>query len=536
VTDYRTLAAAVRECAEEVRAAGLAPGEVLAVSVSDGLPAVVALLAALRTGVPFVWLDPASPSAHRNSVTQDCRPAALLRWRDGPLLCRLHTQTVPVPGDTACVVYTSGSTGAPKGIVQRRANLDQFTPWFAAALGLTPGARMLQWARMTYDAAYAEILAAVHVGSTLIVPAARQKSDPNRIAAITAQQLVTHLLTVPSLCRALFTARAGAPLPEVGALGLSGEALPPDLLRDARRLVPNAAVTNFYGPTECTLATWFPVPAGFAAEVVPIGRPIPGREIRLDPAGEILVRTRYLAHGYLRRDRETAHRFLPDPDGEPGVRLYRTGDLGGVTPDGDLVFVGRLDDQVKIRGVRVRLGEIEAALRTAPDVADAAVRVVDVGQVASRIAAYVCGPAGRQPDVLALRRHMTKILSPVLVPAHYVVLAELPRTITGKVDRGALPEPAASPAPRGAPPRGEWEQAVARIWRDTIGCPEVGVDDDFFDVGGYSLLAPDVVAAVHDRLSLHVPMRSVFEYSRLGDFAAHLTTLPRQTSLAKEST
>ncbi|MEV8442181.1 non-ribosomal peptide synthetase [Actinosynnema sp. NPDC051121] len=534
VTSYGELAELVNQCASVLRALGLAPGEILAVEVDEGLPAVIALVAALRAEVPFVWLNPTDPPLRREQVLRDCRPAALLAWKGGrPAARRAGGRPATVPADTGCVVYTSGSTGVPKGIVQRRGNLDQFARWFAAELALVRGSRMLQWAVMSYDAAYAEVLAALHVGATLVVPSAEEKADPARIAALVAEQRISHLLTVPSLCRALFAARPDRPLPGVGSLSLFGEVLPPDLLTAAARHLPNAAIRNFYGPTECTLATWYRVPVGFTGEVVPIGRPIAGREILLDGTGvgEVLVRSRYLAHGYLGREHETAQRFLADPGGDPAIRVYRTGDLGRYDEAGELVFVGRLDDEVKIRGVRIRLGDIEAALSTAPDVAEAVVRLHHADRVAPEIVAYVAAQPDRRPDVPALRRHAVRVLPPVMVPAHYVLLDDLPRTSTGKVDRAALPVPmpAHPGGPPGGPPDGELERELARIWQEAIGCAEVGVDDDFFEVGGYSLLAPRVVAQVTARLGLAVPQRAVFDHSRFADFAAYLTTLRAST-------
>ncbi|MGM1058010.1 non-ribosomal peptide synthetase [Saccharothrix sp. Mg75] len=530
VTTYGELAERVDRCAAVLSALGPAPGEVLAVEVDEGLPAVIALVAALRAEVPFAWLTPAYPPLRREQVVRDCRPAALLVWKAGrPAARRLGGRPGTVPADTGCVVYTSGSTGTPKGIVQPRAALDQFARWFAEELALAPGSRVLQWAAMTYDAAYAEVLAALHAGATLVVPSAEEKSDPARIAELVAEQRVSHLLTVPSLCRALFAARPDRPLPGVGSLGLFGEVLPPDLLVAAARHLPNAEVRNFYGPTECTLATWYRVPAGFTGEVVPVGRPVPGRDVLLDGTGvaEVLVRSRYLAHGYLGREEETAQRFLPDPGGDPAVRVYRTGDLGRYDADGELVFVGRLDDEVKIRGVRVRLGDVEAALSTAPGVAEVAVRLHGAGRVAPEIVAYVAARPGRRPDVTALRRHAVRALPPVMVPAHYVLLDDLPRTSTGKVDRAALPAPV--PASPGGPPTGDLERELASIWQEVTGRAGIGVDDDFFGVGGHSLLAPRVVARVRARLGLAVPQRAVFDHSRFADFAAYLTTLRTPT-------
>lgn len=519
VLSRRELSERVQDCARRLDGVR----GFLAIEVADGADAVVALLAARDAGVPFVWLDPGMPPHRRARVVSDCRPAALLTFDAGPTVSALP-DAGPVPDGAACLVYTSGSTGSPKGIVQTGPNLDQFAGWFAAELGLAAGSRMLQWASMTYDAAYAEVLAATVAGATLVVPPAEVKADPERVAEWIAAHQVSHVLTVPSLFRHL-----AGPFPSVCSLSLFGETLRPAEVERAATHMPRARVTNFYGPTECTLATYYRVPPDFAADVVPVGIPVPGREIVLD-SGEICVRSRYLALGYLNRDAETAERFLPDPRKEPGVRIYRTGDLGRLDDDGVLLFEGRQDDQVKIRGIRVQLAEIESVLRAQRGVADAAVRVLPGEPTA--LAAYL--RPGDGLDTGVVHRAIARHLPPAMVPSHYVTLERFPRTPSGKLDRAGLPDPRratadpsrpGSGASAGRAPATELERAVAGIWHEVIDHPDAGPRDDFFAVGGTSLLAPKIVHAVGDRLGVRIPLRAVFEHSRLGDFAAYLETM-----------
>ncbi|MEU1880016.1 non-ribosomal peptide synthetase [Streptosporangium sp. NPDC020072] len=543
---YRGLERRAAQYSAALVRAGLRPGDVLVITVPDGPDAVAALLAARRARTPFAWLTADQPLERQMAIVADSSPVAVLAPAgadpfptalvqvegDEAAVVRRATgeaRRTSVPQDTEYVVYTSGSTGTPKGIVQRTGNLDQLTRWLSTELDTRQGARMLQWARLAYDAAYVEIMTAVHGGAALVIPPGEVKGDPARIHRWIVEHEVTHLQTVPSLCRHLLDAAAGsAPVGSVRTLSLFGESLHAELVLAARDAFPKAAVHNFYGPTECILATSQQVPQD-AVDPIPLGRPIPGREILLTDEdgrpvpdgeiGEIRVRSGFLAHGYLNRPEETRQVFLPE-------QTYRTGDLARRTADGGLVFSGRIDDQVKIRGARVELGEIEAALYRDPAVAQAAVRTYGDSPETLRPAAYVQPRPDAVIDVAALHRRLTRSLPTYMIPAAYVVLDEMPLTSTGKIDRLRLPTPDAPDArDRGVEPVAfstETERVLGEIWCQVIGCEQVGPDDDFFTVGGYSLLAPQVTAEVLERFEVGLPVRAVFDHPTLRELAARV--------------
>ncbi|MEV8637592.1 non-ribosomal peptide synthetase [Streptosporangium sp. NPDC051023] len=546
VLTYQELEKRVARYSAALIRAGLRPGDVVAVTVPDGPDAVAALLAVQRARTPFAWLTADQPLERQLSIVADCVPRAVLapsgsdpfpaalvqvEGDEAVVVRRVADQGVEavVPPGTEYVVYTSGSTGTPKGIMQRTGNLDQLTRWLVTELDVRPGSRMFQWARLTYDAAYVEILTAFHGKATLVVPPGEVKGDPARVHKWITEHEVTHLQTVPSLCRHLLDASYGVgPVDSVRVLSLFGESLHADLVCAAREHFSKAAVHNFYGPTECILATSQPVPEN-AADPILLGRAIPGREILLtdgdgEPVrdgevGEIRVRSRFLAHGYLNRFDETREVFLPE-------RTYRTGDLARRTPDGGLVFAGRADDQVKIRGARVELGEIEAALYRELTVAQAAVRTYGDNPEELRPAAYVQPRPGMVIDVPALHRRLTRTLPTYMIPATYVVVDQMPLTSTGKIDRLRLPAPDALDArDRGVEPvefSTETERALGSIWCQVIGCEQAGPDDDFFTVGGYSLLAPQITAEVLERFGVELPVRAVFDYPTLRELSAHI--------------
>jgi amino acid adenylation domain-containing protein len=567
---YRALAARVQRYAGALAEAGLGAGDVVAISLADGADAVAAVLAALAAGPALVWLDPEQPAGRHRIVTGDCNPGALLTSAsvaidvdglldDDAALIQVRGDTAQVlrstaaparpkvPADTGFLVYTSGSTGTPKGIVQRGANFDQLAPWLAAEFGIGAQSRLLQWGRYTYDAAYLEIATAICAGAALILPSATVKADGPRVGQWIEAHDVTHLITVPSLCRLLIQAREDADAPPLRALlgvGLFGEVLHERLVTRIRRQLPAAALYNLYGPTECILATYLRVPDRVLG-TVPIGREMPGREIVLrgedgrevppGESGEIVIRSPYLAHGYLNLPEATSTAFQPDPD-DPGRRQYRTGDLGRRLPDGGLDFLGRLDGQVKIRGARVELGEIETALYGDPVVAHAAVRVFGGDRDSLTATAYVQPRRGAAVRVADLHRTLARTLPGYMLPANYVIVESMPLTSTGKIDHLRLPEPDALAHPGGAdgedrePPATETERLLAEIWCEVLGRGEVGRDDVFFTIGGHSLLVPQVTAKVQEVLGVEVPVRAAFEYPSLWELAEHIDDLRQQAA------
>ncbi len=373
-------------------------------------------------------------------------------------------------------------------------------------------------------------------------PASRPGFGPG---AQLARHEVTHLQCTPSMARLLVRDdEARAAFTGLRELLIGGEAFPPDLAAELRRLT-GARIHNMYGPTETTIwsATHELAPTDAA---VPIGRPLANQSLyvldaRRQPvpigvAGELWIGGDGVTRGYHAREDLTAERFLPDPFAPtPGARMYASGDLVRWSEDGRLEFLGRIDHQVKIRGHRIELGEIEARLVALPEVAEAVVVARDVGDGDQRLVAYAVPAGGVLPEAAELREALRATLPEFMLPSHFVSLEHLPLTPNRKVDRKALPDPeAAGAAPRArfAPPTSELEQTIASVWQEVLGVPEVGLDDNFFDLGGHSLLT----VRVHDRLKPRVPkplaVTDLFRFPTVRSLAAHLGDAPPEASRA----
>jgi acyl-coenzyme A synthetase/AMP-(fatty) acid ligase/acyl carrier protein len=354
---------------------------------------------------------------------------------------------------------------------------------------------------------------------------------------------------VPSVFRSLLSRELHPAL--FGSLThvvMAGEPLhPADVDRWMAVFGTRVQLVNLYGPTETTMTKLFHRVAedDRARRTVPIGRAMPGAQVAVMDAdgaacppgavGEIWIRTPYRAHGYWNRPELTAEVFVPNPrTGDPADVLYRTGDLGRMLPDGALEFIGRRDHQVKIRGVRVEPAEVEGALRAHPAVADAAVRDWDDAEGGKSLAAYVV--AAGELTAGELRAHLLGLLPEALVPSAFVMMGALPRTPNGKTDRAALPEPAKAAAADATrervAPADETEAVVAALWCEVLGVDEVGVTDDFFEVGGHSLRMARVAAAVEETFAVEVPLRAFFESPTVRGQAAVLVageSRPRRT-------
>ncbi|MFB6889206.1 amino acid adenylation domain-containing protein [Kitasatospora sp. NPDC056327] len=523
-------------------AARITPGRTVAVTGRDRLEHLVGLLAALRAGAVCLPLDREAPEERNRWIREDA--GAVLELTDGTLTTapggapadgpptghRAAGEGAAAPG---YLVYTSGTTGRPKGV---HVPLAALTGHLAAAVdrfGLTADDVVLHLARPTVDVSLEQTLTALSVGACLVVPE-RRLLAPEALLEL----LDTEGVTVANLPAGYFQEL-------VPALRDRGPGRAPRTLRlmisGSDRLHPGAAASwwaatgvpllNAYGPTETVITATTHELAGpsAGAAVVPIGTPLGDRRAyvlddRLRPvapgaAGELYLGGSLLASGYHGRPGETAARFLADPFAPgPGARMYRTGDVVRQESAGAaLEFVGRADHQVKIRGFRVEPGEIEQLLAARPGVAGAVV-VAHEG----RLAAYVTGEA---PDPDALRAHLAGQLPEHMVPATVTPLAAFPLTAGGKVDRAALPAPQAAPAaaPAGRrPPRTPAEQLIAAVWADVLGVPEVGADDNFFHLGGDSLTAVRVVGRVFDVFGMISPYL-IFDAPTLAGFAAAVT-------------
>lgn len=570
VCTYGDLHRRVTQYAEVLACLGLRPHDAVAISIEHGPDAVAAIFATLEVGAAFVWLDAGQPAARNQNVVRDCAARylmtdssqggrrlvaelaglnlGLLRIGDSStaFIERVSRDrgTTTLPADTATVVYTSGSTGTPKGIVLTRSNIDQLTEWYAGQVGLSPAARQFQWAQFTYDAACVEIFSAVRSGATLVMPPPEVKSDVRAVVEWIRREEVTHLVTAPSLYRALTDAldsTGAGPLDQVRVLTVSGEELRPSLVTKMRTAFPRADIYNMYGQTENILATFHLVtPDDEHAPTVPVGRALPGREVLLRTAGgdevaegevgEVWVRSRFLAPGYLNNPESTGAAFFPDPHCEPGFRIYRTGDLASRQPGGDLVFHRRMDNQVKVHGVRVELGEIEAALLDVVDVVHAGVVLREVDEGRSQLVGYVQLSAGAAVSPDQLKAALAQRLPRTMVPARFVVLDEMPLTTFGKIDRRRLPAVTSDSGEAGTAFGSATERRLALIWSRILAARPQGQEADFFALGGDSLTVPRVREAVLTSFGVDVPLSAFYECPRLHQLAARVDELVPQAS------
>jgi amino acid adenylation domain-containing protein len=554
---YRGLDAWSDRIASDLRDRGLAPGQLVGLYAQRSPEALAAILGILKAGGAYVPFDPSYPHKLLRYIYEDSRPALMLVQRplagtggeaafwDGRAL---DLQAWPdadarplaggglsmfvAPGDPAYVMYTSGSTGRPKGVlVPHRAVLRLVVDNDFARFG--EDEVILHLAPLSFDASTFEIWAALLNGGTLaVVPEALPSLDD--IAAAVVRHRATTLWLTAGLFHLMVDHRLDG-LSPLRQLLAGGDVLSPPHVAKALAALPGCRIINGYGPTEnTTFSCCYTIPREAAPGPIPIGSAIRHTETWvLDEArqpvadgeeGELYVGGAGLALGYLNRPDLTAERFLPHPfDKQPGARLYRTGDRVRRRADGNLEFVGRVDRQVKINGKRVELDEIEACLRRSGLVRDAAVIADDNGAGQRRIAAFV---APLQDQALALqpvREHLRRELPEYMLPAVLVALDALPLSPTGKVDRSRLAVPAATPPPAApAATGGEIESQLLRIWRSVLNNPSIGVEQNFFDLGGTSLQLLRVHAEIRAALDCELSLVDLFRYPRISLLAAHL--------------
>jgi amino acid adenylation domain-containing protein len=535
--------------AARLRDAGVRRGDVVAVSAARRLPALAALLGILERGAAFLPLDPAYPEARRRFILRDAGASLLLTDRpggvtedgvremalaDGGASGSDETGGIggsdPVDGmdpiesagerDLAYVLYTSGSTGMPKGVEVEHGGVCNLVRWAGEHFG-DRLARVALTTSLGFDVSMFELFAPLCAGGTVVLA--------DDLLSIPPDAVPTLVSGVPSGMEALL--RLGALPPTARTLVLAGEPLRRSLADELA--ATGAEVVDLYGPTEATVyATGGRRAAG---EAETIGRPLAGTRAyvldeRLRPvapgfAGELYLGGAGVARGYRGRPALTAARFVPDPfAGAPGARLYRTGDLARHRADGRLQFLGRADQQVKVRGFRIEPGEIEAVLAAHPGVRAATVHVRE-GDGGPRLVAYVETGGGAAPDADALAQACRDRLPVWMVPDAFVALDALPRTASGKVDRGALPAPGGR-AGAGVPPRSPLEQVVASVFQDVLRSGSLGAHDDFFALGGHSLLAAQAVARLRRVLEVELPLSAVFEAPTPAALAARARGAP----------
>jgi amino acid adenylation domain-containing protein len=537
---FRQLAARVDALARHLRSRGVRPGTLAGVFVERSPEMLVGLLAILKAGGAYVPLDPALPRERLAFIIEDTRmPVVLAQEKfSGALPGRSGAEVIllnsgrgddPVgerqvaggetrggdPGDLAYVIYTSGSTGRPKGVMVTHRSVANYVAWMGEAFPMTADDVVLQKAPFTFDASVWEIYLPLLTGARLVLARHGGERDSGYIADLMAREGVTDAQFVPSLLRQFLETAGGERCLSLRRVFSGGEALPAALRNRFFERLPHAPLYNLYGPTETTVysAYDFCRPVDGGAAPVHIGRPIKETRLHLldralkpvgeSQSGEIFIGGAGLARGYLNRPGLTAERFIPDPfSAEPGARLYRTGDVARASSGGGVEYLGRADHQVKVRGVRVEPGEIEAALGLHRNVQASVVAARESAGGDKRLVAYVVPKAGPAPSVSELRAHLGSRLPDYMMPSAFVALAELPLTHNGKVDLRALPAPAGGRSGLAQPllaPRDDAEQGLRLIWEEVLGVSPIGVRDDFFELGGDSLSATQMLAVVGKR-------------------------------------
>jgi amino acid adenylation domain-containing protein len=536
---YAELDARANRLAHHLVALGVAPDALVGLCVERSLDMLVGALAILKAGGAYVPLDPRYPADRIAYMLQDSGARVLLtqaaleeslpagvehvvrldadaaRWAELPAT---PPEAAAGPEHLAYAIYTSGSTGRPKGVEIPHRALVNFLATMAVQPGLTADDVLLAVTTLSFDIAGLELYLPLTRGGRVVLAGAETALDGVRLAELMAATGTTVMQATPATWRMLVDS-GWRGRPGLTAL-CGGEPLPRELAEELLGRV--GSLWNMYGPTETTI--WSTVARVERDAPITIGRPIANTEVyvldRRDRpvpvgvAGELCIGGAGLARGYHERPELTAARFVPNPFG-PG-RIYRTGDLARWRADGALDCLGRLDDQVKVRGHRIELGEVETALTSHPGIAAAVAVAREERPGERRLVAYLipASPEAGAPAPADLREHLRGTLPEYMVPSAFVTLDAFPLTANGKVDRRALPEPEAG-SPGGADgspvaPRTPTEEALAQIWAASLGLPQVGVRDSFFDLGGHSLLAVRAMAEVERVFGRRPPLASFF--------------------------
>ncbi|MCA2245065.1 amino acid adenylation domain-containing protein, partial [Mycobacterium sp. WUMAC-067] len=531
---YRELDEASNRLAHTLIERGAAPGECVALLFPRSAEAIVAILAVLKTGAAYLPIDPALPATRIEFVLGDAAPVAAVTTAD--LRARLDGFDLPVidagdaartgstaplptpaPENIAYLIYTSGTTGVPKGVAVTHHNVTQLLESLRAPL---PGAGV--WSQCHsygFDVSVQEIWGALGGGGRLVVVPESVTRSPDELHALLAAERVSVLSHTPSALTAL------SPRKLHSALIIGGEPCPAAL---ADQWAPGRVMINAYGPTETTVDAVLSTPLSAGVGPPPLGSPVAGaalfvlddwlRPVPAGAIGELYVAGRGVAVGYARRAGLTASRFVACPFGAAGARMYRTGDLVRWAPDGKLHYVTRADHQVKIRGHRIELGEIHTALAELDGAGQVAVIAREDQPGDKRLVGYITGTA----DPAGLRTLLAERLPGHMVPAAVVAIEALPLTPNGKLDTGALPAPEYT-AGRYRAPSTPTEEILADIYAQVLGLERVGVDDSFFDLGGDSLSAMRVIAAINTGLDARLGVRTLFEARTIGQLAARVS-------------
>ncbi|WP_326718424.1 amino acid adenylation domain-containing protein [Streptomyces sp. NBC_00243] len=546
---YRELEQRSNQVASALDRAGVGRGDRVGVHLRRSADLVAGLLGVLKTGAAYVPLDPAFPAKRIRYMIDDAGVSVVLSQAELASALDPDVRVVRVDetrseagaqpfdrasaDDPAYVIYTSGSTGRPKGVQVGHRALTNFLCAMAAEPGCTEADRLLAVTTVCFDIAGLELYLPLVTGACVDVVPENVTGDGFALRDRIERSRPTVMQATPATWRMLIAAGwAGDARLRILC---GGEALPADLVPELTTRAKE--VWNLYGPTETTI--WSAVSRVLPGRRITVGRPIAntrfyvldrwGRPVPPCVPGELYIGGDGVADGYLGMPELTAQRFVPDGFFGSGV-LYRTGDLVRYLPDGTVEYLNRVDDQVKVHGHRIELGEIEAILNRHPEVAQAVAVVREDMPGDRRLAAYVVPSGSELLKTANLRAHLARELPSYMVPALFAQVARIPLTQNGKVDRAALPVPGreAADGPTGPAPRTGLEEVIAAAWRSSLLLEQFGVDDNFFDVGGNSLLVGEVVKLLREELALALTALDMFQHPTIRTMARHLDAVIRR--------
>ena len=542
--DYAELNRRANRLAHALIERGVGADRLVGVAMERSIEMVVALMAILKAGGAYVPVDPEYPEERQAYMLEDSGVQLLLSQSHLKLPLAQGVQRIDLDRgapwfedyseanpdihldgeNLAYVIYTSGSTGKPKGAGNRHSALSNRLCWMQQAYGLGVGDTVLQKTPFSFDVSVWEFFWPLMSGARLVVAAPGDHRDPAKLVKLINREGVDTLHFVPSMLQAFLQDEDVASCTSLKRIVCSGEALPADAQQQVFAKLPQAGLYNLYGPTEAAIDVthWTCMEEG--KDAVPIGRPIANLACyildgNLEPVpvgvlGELYLAGRGLARGYHQRPGLTAERFVASPF-VAGERMYRTGDLARYRADGVIEYAGRIDHQVKLRGLRIELGEIEARLLEHPWVREAAVLAVDGRQLVGYVVLESEGGDWRE----ALAAHLATSLPEYMVPAQWLALERMPLSPNGKLDRKALPAPEVSVAQAGySAPRNAVERTLAEIWQDLLGVERVGLDDNFFSLGGDSIVSIQVVSRAR-QAGLQLSPRDLFQHQNIRSLA-----------------
>jgi amino acid adenylation domain-containing protein len=555
---YGQLNGRANQVAHRLREMGVGPDVLVGVCLERSVEMVVGLLGVLKAGGAYLPLDPGYPAERLQFMLEDARTPVLLTQKhlaerlsfsgtqvlvlDAPGVLEGWPESNPPltvsGGNLAYVIYTSGSTGRPKGACVPHRGIWNRLLWMQEAYRLTAEDRILQKTPFGFDVSVWEFFWPLMYGARLVMARPGGHQDAAYLIDCIIREGITTLHFVPSMLEVFLEQPGVERCHSIRRVICSGEALPAELQRRFFSRL-GAELHNLYGPTEASVdVSYWACSRTDSRNLVPIGWPIHNirlhvldahlQPVPMGVVGELYIGGVGLARGYWNRPELTAERFIPDPFGtEPGGRLYRTGDLARYLPDASIDFLGRADHQVKIRGFRIELGEVEVALRQHPEVREAVVVAREDSPGVKRLVAYVTGEKGAKPSVEALRTHLKQRLPEHMVPSVMLVLEALPLSPNGKVDRKSLPAPGlvtAEPS-RDTAPLSPVEELLAGIWRQVLNLPRVGREDDFFVLGGDSILSLRIVARANTA-GLAINVKQLFQNPTIAGLAAQVAVKP----------